>query len=165
MAKNNSQDLKSKKIVFHWQFPETLRKKSKKQYLIGGFVVLALFIWAIWDKNFLFAFFLILLIFTFILELRRKPLMVDFYIFEDGVGFSKKFYPWEDIKNFRIVYEPPKIKRLYLDFKGAFNPNTSVPLENENPVEIRRFLKKYIPEDLDRPYETLIDKINRYLGL
>jgi hypothetical protein len=156
----------TKKPVFHWQFAETGNKeKNKKHYLIAMLVLAAFLIFAIFDKNFLFIVFLILTMLIITLEHKRKPLIVDFYIFEDGIKISDKFYTWQDIKNFRIVYEPPQVKNIYFDFKGMLIPSISLPLEDEDPIKIREFLKKYISEDLSRPYEPLIDKINRWLGL
>lgn len=161
--KSNQNLLDEKKPIFHWQFPETMAAK-KKNYLTIVLILLAILVWAIIDKNFLFVVILVLTIFIIIFEHKQKPLMVDFYIFEDGLSFSNKFYPWEDIKSFRIVYQPPEVKKLYLDFKPVLTANVSISLEDEDPIKIRQFLKKYIPEDVTASYETLVDKVNRWLG-
>lgn len=90
---------------------------------------------------------------------------VDLKIFEDGLMIGLNFYEWSEIKNFRLVYRPPEIKRIYFDLNNVLAPEISAPLEEQDPIEIRKILKNYLEEDLDRPEETLIDRLNRWLKI
>ena len=78
---------------------------------------------------------------------------------------GSKFYEWSDIKNFRIVYKPPEVKRLYIDLKNIFLSDFSVPLRDKNPIEVREVLKDYLKEDLTKEEETLTDRMGRWLKI
>ncbi len=41
----------------------------------------------------------------------------------------------------------------------------SVPLEGKDPLKIRKILKEYLEEDLDKENETLMDRLNRWLRI
>ena len=90
---------------------------------------------------------------------------VEFKIYEDGLVLGNRFYEWAELKSFRLVYKPPYVKRLYFDTKNNLTPEVSVNLEKENPLEIRKILKNYLKEDLEKEEEILFDKINRWLKI
>jgi len=100
-----------------------------------------------------------------VLSSKREPLKVSFKIFEDGIMIGRNFYEWDQMNNFWIIYDPPRVKRLYIDLKGTLLRDFSVPLQDKDPVKIRRILKQYLPEDLTRQYETLADRLNRWLKI
>ncbi|MCD6096867.1 hypothetical protein J7J60_00795 [bacterium] len=160
-----NQSKKDKKAKFSWNFSYAEeRKRTKSYYLLLITIWLILLIWAVLTGNFLFAL-LLILFFVIILNEWKDKSEISFCIFEDGISLNEKFYPWEEIKNFRIIYEPEGVKRIYFDLRVPLSANISVLLKDQNPMKIRSFLKKYIPEDVSRPYEGWIEKINRWLGL
>ncbi|KKU49315.1 MAG: hypothetical protein UX68_C0001G0063, partial [Parcubacteria group bacterium GW2011_GWA2_46_9] len=71
----------------------------------------------------------------------------------------------KDLKSFWIIYEPPEVKMLYFDFKNAWRPRLPIPLQDENPIEVRRLLLKYLEEDLSRESEPTSDALSRLLRL
>jgi len=77
---------------------------------------------------------------------------------------SDRLYVWPEIDNFWFVYEPP-IKNLYLTFKSRLKPNLTIPLNQENPLQIRKFLSQYLKEDLDKEGEPTADALGRLLKL
>ena len=93
------------------------------------------------------------------------PAQLMVSIFEDGIQAGENFYAYRDLKSFWIIYEPPEVKTLYFDFKSAWRPRLPVPLAEENPVEVRRFLLKYLEEDLSRESEPTSDALSRLLRL
>lgn len=154
------------KTLLTWNFSEYIEyERSKGWYVILIFLLGAGVIYAVLVANFLFALFLILFGIIVSLQLRRPPLQVEFTIFENGLGIGVRFYQWDDIRNFRIVYKPPEIKRLYIDLKNVLSPDFSVPLENQDPDEIRKIVKKYLKEDTEKKEETLIDRASRWLKI
>ena len=68
-----------------------------------------------------------------------------------------------EIKKFWIIYEPPAIKNLHLEVKSVFKPNLIIPLQNQNPVEVRKFLKEHLEEDLEQESESTIEALKRVL--
>lgn len=154
------------KTLFTWNFSEYIEYERSTGWHVMFIVLLgAGIIYAIVIANFLFALFLILFGVIVGLQLRRPPLQVEFTISENGIGIGTRFYDWDDIRNFRIVYKPPEIKRLYIDVKNIFSLDFSVPLEDQTPDEIRKILKKYLKEDTEKKEETLIDGISRWLKI
>lgn len=164
--KENKIDQDHGQLRAGWEFPEhAVYRRTFQWYLIVGVILLGIIIYAIVVENFLFAIFLIVFALIIFLHTRNKPLMLKLKIFEDGLQVGNRFYEWNEIKNFRIVYRPPEVKRLYLDLKNCFLPDFSVPLEKENPIEIRRVLKEYLAEDLSKEEETLLDSFSRWLKI
>ena len=150
-------------LLLEWSFNEYAQpERGLSWYIIAGIFFVGMIVSAILSRNFLFVLILILLAFIIIIHSRRSPMRVDLKIFEDGVQVGSRFYEWRDLKSFRIVYEPPEVKRLYFDLRPFLLPDFSVPLEDQNPLKVREILKKYLPEDLTKEYETLLDRLNRW---
>ena len=62
------------------------------------------------------------------------------------------------------MYEPP-VKLLYIKPQTFFLPSISFPLEDQDPVDIRAFLRQYLEEDINREHEPITDRIMRRLKL
>ena len=122
-------------------------------------------IYCFFAQNFLFALIAILVGVILVVHSQQQPPELDCHIFEDGVKAGNKFYEWEDIKAFRIVYEPPHAKFLYIDLKNVLARDFAIPLNDQNPLQVREVLKRYLMEDLTRPYESINERINRWLRL
>ena len=153
-------------LLLNWKFPEyTQYQRSPLWYVVVGLIFVIVFIFAFLTANFLFVIFLLLFGLIIFLHFKRTPLEVNFKIFEDGLILGLNFYEWSEIKNFRLVYRPPEIKRIYFDLKNALAPEISVPLGKQDPIEIHKILKNYLEEDLDKSEETLIDRLNRWLKI
>jgi hypothetical protein len=92
--------------------------------------------------------------------------MIDFVLEEEGIVIGSKFYDYDEIKNFSIVYKPKEnIKNLYLTFNNNLKNRITIPLIDENPLIIRRYLLQYLDEDLDRNHEPVSESIARMLKL
>lgn len=164
--KSEANEVDYGKILAQWDFPEYNQyKRSKGWYMVTGMLFTLALIYSISTANFLFIVILILIAIIIIFHGRQSPGEVKFKIYEDGVEVGSKFYEWEGIKNFRVVYQPPNVKRLYFDLKRALIPDLSVPLQNQNPLEIRNILKKYLDEDLNKTEETISDRLSRWLKI
>ena len=72
--------------------------------------------------------------------------------------------PFKELKDFWIVYEPPFVKNLYIEHKNALTPRIVVPIEDADPVEIRRALLDYLDEN-GRTEEPLGDLLGRVFKL
>ena len=88
--------------------------------------------------------------------------MVKISLTDEGVIVGKKFYDYDEIKDFSVVYKPrQEVKNLYFEFKSFLRPRLSIPLENKNPLLIRKNLLKYLPEDLDRTDQPLSEGLGK----
>lgn len=117
-----------------------------------------------WSGNYVFVLLLVLFALTFYL-VGRHPQAVRCTVSVDGVTVGRTFYPYGELKCFWIIYQPPEVKTLYLEFTNLLKPRLPIPLEDQNPVSIRHYLMDYIPEDLNQQEEPVWDQISRILKL
>ncbi len=146
-----------------WDNPP--HERSRRWYLIAGGIGIALIVWAIWQENFLFAI-IVLMTAVIVLFGQLKPsnrIMV--HITSLGVVFGEDFYPYEEIRDFSIIYQPPHVRLLYISFNKAWQPTIAVPTEDADPNTLREVLLPYLFENLEREDETLTDSIRRVYKL
>ncbi len=162
---SNNKSKEHGKVLAEWKFPETIKySRSRGWYIGAGICGVALLVYAVATKNFLFGLIIILFALTLFIT-QRKPADVGFKITEDGILIGSRFYPYKEIKNFFIIYEPPEVKSLYFNFKNIFNPHLPIPLEKQDPVKVRKILLEYLPEDLTKEDEPFSDQISRMFKL
>ena len=90
-----------------------------------------------------------------------KPRMIEIGISNIGVKVGDNFYPYNRLKSFWLVYEPP-IKTLNFETTKRFTSLISIQLEDADPFLIKSILKDHILEELERT-EDFIGKIARLL--
>ncbi len=146
-----------------WEYPPVVR--SRRWYIIASTLGLALLLYAIITANFVFA--VIIIMFAVITLMRdiRKPDRVQIHLTTGGVVFGHDFYPYQDVRDFSIIYNPPDVKTLYVAFHGALAPTLTVPLEDMNPNDVRKALLPYAFENLNREREYLTDILSRLYKL
>ena len=146
-----------------WEFPPV--ERSTGWYVIAAAAGLGMLIYALLTANFVFA--LIIVMFAVILLMRdlKKPARIQVAITTDGIAFNNEFYPYGDIKDFSVIYEPPAVSSLYLDFNSRLSPMMSIPLEDADPNVVRAQLLPFIFENLDRDGESLTDALSRVYKL
>ena len=162
-----------------WTVPEyRTPPRNKTWYILASiFVFLALFfcffsfrpwqlIWLGLNSNFLFALFIIITVIIMIINNNRPPLMVDIELGPEGVRIGQKFYDYDEIKNFSVLYKPNQsVKNLYLEMKSSLHPRVSIPLRRLDALTVRNFLVKYLDEDLERTEIPLSEQLTKALKL
>ncbi|MFC1700685.1 hypothetical protein ACFLZ0_00855 [Patescibacteria group bacterium] len=145
-----------------WAVPEyNYYKKTKSWFTIAGIIFIILLLWSIWTKNVLFVMFIVLSYFLIIIFALKKPKIAYISIQPKGININANFYDFDKLKSFWIFYTPTGIKEISLQCKKKTIPYIRIPLGDQNPVRIRKFLIKYIPED--KQEESLIDNLFRSL--
>ena len=164
--KQNSSDELGKKII-SWSIPEyDKHEREKNWYIISAIVGLLFIIYSFFSGNFLFAAIIIIGALVIIIHDGQEPMAVDFIITDQGLIVGKKFYDYDVIKDFSIVYKPNQnIKNLYFEFKNVIKPRLSIPLKSMNPLPIRENLLKYLPEDLERTDQPLSEALAKMFKL
>jgi len=153
------------KILLSWSFPEYTKYKRTVGWYVGMIILVGLFLfYALVTSNFLFAVIIVMVITIITLHNLREPTEVIFSVAEDGIIIGTKFYPWNELKNFWIIYQPPEVKTLYFSRKGV-RPIISISLQNQNPVKVRELLLKYLKEDLTQERELAGDELSRWLKI
>ena len=153
-------------VLATWEFPEyTKIKRNKSWYISFVIIIISILIYSYFAQNPLFAIIIILFTIIYTIIERKEPREVQMEILEDGIIIDNKFIDYKEIKNFYIIYHPPTIKNLYLQPKNQLKPRLALPLEKQNPVEIREVLLKYIDEDLEKEEIPTSEGISRLLKL
>jgi len=153
--------------IISWQVPEYEKhERNKSWYIFAGIIGLLFLVYAIYTKNFLFAVIIIVVALIIILHDSREPDLIKTSITDEGIIVGRKFYDYDEIKNFSIVYKPKKkVKNLYFEFKNVIRQRLSIPLDDINPLSIRETLLKYLPEDLDRTDQPLSEGLAKMFKL
>ncbi len=160
-----------------WSFLEFPKYTRGKAWYVGAGVVGAILIaYAFFTHNFLFALIVVMMALIIFLQHTRSPKKITCSIGAGGIKLARQNFagqnlgwlarqdiPWNDITKFWIIYQPPEVKKLYLATKRFLMPQISVPLEQQNPVQIRELLLKYLPEDLTKENESNVDTMSRIL--
>jgi len=140
------------KEIIGWEVPEFEKHiRTKKWYIAAGVIAILLLVYSFFSNNFLFAVIVIIFALVTILHDGQEPDKVKFAITDEGVIIGKKFYDYDEIKDFAIVYKPRlNVQKIYFEFKNALKHRLSISLENINPIAVRENLLKYLHEDLER---------------
>ncbi len=153
--------------IISWSIPEyDKHERQRNWYIVSAVVGLIFLIYSFFSGNFLFAAIIIIGAFVVIIHDGQEPMAIDFVITDEGLIVGRKFYDYDIIKDFSIVYKPREnIKNLYFEFKNVVRPRLSVPLKSMNPLPIRDNLLKYLPEDLERTDQPLSEALAKMFKL
>ncbi len=153
--------------IISWQVPEYEKhERNKSWYVLASIIGLLFLVYAIYTKNFLFAVIIIVVALIIILHDSREPDLIKVSITDEGIVVGRKFYDYDEIKDFSIVYKPKQgVKNLYFEFKNVIRQRLSIPLKDMNPLSIRENLLKYLPEDLDRTDQPLSEGLAKMFKL
>ncbi len=158
----------------YWEIPEYIKhERSKTWYIVAGLLALGCAVISIMTPNYVFEtpnylFLGIIILGTFIMLMNDgvEPVMVPVILGDEGVQVGRKFYDYDEIKNFSVIFKPREdIKNIYLEFKAIAKPRISVPIGDQDPLVIRNLLLKYLVEDLDRTSPPASEGIAKMLKL
>lgn len=149
-----------------WRAPEyTDRPKHISWYWISIVVAVLILIATIWQRNFLFAIFVVLAEILILTWGERPPQMVDFLLTEKGLTIGgEKFYPWGEFKSFSI--EKEEVEHLdWLEIVFFFDSHVKPTLKVRGPQaeieNIHQALAKKLPEVKWEP--SLLDALEHFL--
>lgn len=166
MADISTNQLNQGRAFAAWTIPEyTQHERNRTWYWTAGIVAAVLLVYSVWTANFLFAVLILLTGIILYVQHNERPALLMVQLRSDGVQVGEGNYSFKDLKSFWIIYEPPEVKTLYFDFSSNWLPRLPVPLQDEDPVAIRRFLVQYLPEDLSREGEPTSDALSRIFKL
>jgi len=172
MAENNLKSLK-------WQVPEYHTPERGKYWYIVAFSFIAIslffcfFSFNSWhliflgaSSNFLFALILIMAAIITLFNESRPPMIVDVELGPEGIKIGSKFYDYDEIKHFSVLYKPKQsVKSMYLEFKNSIRPRLAIPLRRMDALNVRNYLVRYLDEDLDRTDPPLSEQLTKMLKL
>ncbi len=149
-------------ILQEWTIQEYEQpERGAPWYVVMILLGMSIVAYALFTGNFLFA--LIIILFAIILFLRahQEPAQVRFQITDLGVTVGSRFYPYLELEDFYLIYNPPEVKTLFLHPKSVWRPILRVPLLDKNPLEVKHSLREFLPENMEKEEEPLSDKFAR----
>lgn len=153
-------------VVYEWWIEEyDKHEHSRRWYMVLGIILVAILAYALLSQNYLFA--LIVVLFGVIVYLHdmQTPMKVYFAITEVGLILGKKFYKFNELSNFWVIYNPPEVKNLYFTLSNVVKHRIQVPLLDYDPRPVRDYLKQYLTEDLEQEEEPLSERLARALKI
>ncbi len=153
-------------ILHAWSIPEyQLHSRGTMWYIVAGVLLIGLLIYAFVTANFLFALLVILFAIIIFLSHTNEPPIVEVSLTDTGMVMNNRFYPYYSLHSFWIIFEPPFTKHLYVDFQNSMRPSMAIHLGDEDPLEVRKTLRKFVYEDLEKKEEPLSEVLWRVLKL
>lgn len=140
-------------------------ERSRLWYIVAAILGALGIMYAISTANFLFALIILITGVIVLVTSFRKPERMDVVVTEMGMIIGETFHPFKEIKNFSIVFDPPKVRTLYLEFPSVLRPLLSVPLEDMDPNTVRDTLIPFCKENTERNEESLTDVLRKVYKL
>ena len=151
--------------ILNWSGPLYIYRPDMKVVILLSFslfFIAALF--QIFQKNLITTILFSLLGMIILIKANKKPEIVNFEINPLEVKVGEKLYQFREIKSFWIEYEPElNIKELSLQPKKWYHAFVKIPIYDQNPLQLRAFLLKFLPEVEHK--DSLADALSRKLGL
>jgi len=149
-----------------WEVDEYERHSRGVQWYVVTVVLgVALIIYALATANFMFAVIILMIGVVLFLSGMKQPHRIPVVLTDNGILIGDTFHPYRMMRDFSVVYEPPHVKVLYVDFHSLWRPLMSIPLENSDPVMVRECLLPFVVENLNRNEESLTDLVSRLYKL
>ncbi len=131
-------------------------------YMIGVLLISAILV-AILAHDIMFTSVLALAAFVLFLNTFRPHQPSTIGIHTTGISIDDDHHRYADMKSFWIDYNPPHVKELSLEFKKGLTHRLRIPLQNQNPLEVRQVLMSYVPEKEHEP--SMLDHLVRIIGI
>lgn len=149
-------------VLVEWEVDEyPLHNRSRIWYIVAGVIGISLIIYAVITANFLFAVIVLMSGVITLLSIFVKPERISVVITTTGIVIGDMYYDFLSVRDFSIVYDPPDVKNLYLDFYAFSHPMITIPLEEIDPNVVRENLLIFCRENLDRTEEHITDVVRR----
>ena len=152
---------------FHlaWEAPEfEYREKEVSWYWISIIVASLIVAFAVWQRNFLFGFFIVIAEILFVLWGNAEPRAILFSISEKGIDIDegRKFYGLGQFESYSVNPLDDDWSELIFTFRAKVKTPVKIIFPEDGLAELRTHLKTIIKEVDHEP--TLLDSIERLIG-
>lgn len=150
--------------VLRWKAPDYYTfERSPYWSLIVGVVSLVLSLILIYTGNFFPVIIIILAVIVTFQLAHEKPKTHEFAVDESGVLSREEYVPFYELKSFWVAKHGSK-SILYLERAGLLHSAIAIPLGQQNQMELKNFLLRYLPEHFERG-ELMSEKLIRIFRL
>lgn len=152
------------KFEIIWEAPEYDHHEKGIGWYWTSIIVAVLFLAiAVWQKNYLFAFFIILAEILIILWANKPPISREFTINEKGVGIKgHKFYHYSGIQSFHALErEAGDHDELVFHLHGKVHPTLVIKVPKHHSPHVQKALSNHLPHI--HKEESFADVLSRFL--
>jgi len=156
---------KVKNMEVRWKSPEfEYRAKDISWYWISIVVAALVLGVAIWQRNFLFGFFVVLAEILVIVWANNKPKEFEFRVADSGVEIvGQKQYPYAEIEAFDIETDSPgEWADLRFRLRRKFRPPLHVLVPKNRGEEVKSALSSRLPQE-ELP-ASFFENLERFFG-
>lgn len=152
--------------LLSWETWETLPlERGPRWYIIASLIGGLLIAYGLFTSNPLFSLIILMIGVMMFVNGAKHPDRVAIHLTTTGIVVGDHYYPYEEIKDFSLVYRPPYASILYIDFNSWTTPVRRIDLEQINPLAVREILLPVLPENYEREDELLTDLVKRVYKL
>lgn len=139
--------VQKEETLISWRAPESeYIPKDVSWYWLSLILSIVLLALAIWQRNFLFAVFIVIAWLVVVNVAGRFPPVWEFKLSDKGISIGQnKFYSWNEIAGFDIHETGEEHKELIFKFRSKISPLLKVNFPKEMEEKISRFLSKHLP--------------------
>lgn len=149
---------------FIWQAPKYHHQPKTTLWFVYGLLIsLAVLLFAIFTKNYIFVLFIIIAVWLVWQKNNQTPEIITLKIGHEGIEIGSTFIPYSQIKSFWIFYEPPYLKEISFIVEGFASQPKKMILTDQDPNDIREFLLDYLSEK--EQHISIFESISKYLGI
>jgi len=151
--------------IISWEAPEYIQhEKGWKWFLAAGIAVLLLAVYSAVTGNWTLVIAILVMSALYVKLHFELPKPIEIIISKAGVKAGRKHIPFQDIKSFWIIYEPPHVKTLNLKMNKTFQQDVTIQLGNQDPGDLREFLCAQVRE-IEGKKESFADTLIRIFKL
>lgn len=147
-------------VFFEWRAPEFRNLKKIRSYLkVFMMIELALFLWALYNSNFLFAIFILIasLVILFV-SWDYRPKNYHFRITDSGIWVEEKLHPFIELKYFSVSPHTASKEKFFV-FQRNKGGEIRIPVPSEQAEKIRLLVNRYVPQAPYKP--SFLDALDK----
>jgi len=151
------------KFEIAWDAPEfEYREKDVSWYWVSIIIAAAIIAFAVWFRNFLFGFFMVVAEILLIVWGNRAPRRVDFLVDDAGIAIDdRKFYSFKEFESWSVDALDDAWSEAFFNFRSRVKPALKVLVPKEKLVELRVNLATILKEVEHQA--SLLDSIEKFL--
>lgn len=150
-------------VLAHWRAREFEQpQRSRRWHLFAALFLVLIISFAVYIDAMVMAIVFILIGIVGYIYMGKESRVLDFIITYDGILAGKDFYRFKNLESFWIFYEED-LKVISIHTDGYLTPHVHIPLSDQDPVEIRDILIKYLPE-VEQEW-TIFDRLEKLIKI
>jgi hypothetical protein len=148
-------------VLYDFETPEFIHHRRGDNWFIGlGIFVILGVILGIYDNSLSVILLSIMIGSVYTLTSNITPKIINIKFTTFGVLWKEKFFLYQDIEKFWILWEPNEVQTLHIWLGKGILKEVIIPIENQKIDDIRNVLGYYLPEEekIKEPVSNIISR-------